>query len=323
MISAKSERDVHSPASGERSAHPEPATSVRVTVPASTANLGSGFDTLGMALSLYDTVEVEVVEGRPGTARVQVRGQGTGAVPADENHLVVRMLQRVLAGLGATAPALRVRCHNTIPHSRGLGSSAAAIVAGITAGYTLAGRTVASPECAADVLQMAASCEGHGDNAAASLYGGLVIAWSEGDSFRATRLEPHADLRPVALVPAAESATHTTRGLLPQNVPHADAAFAASRAALAVHALTGDPDLLVDATGDRLHQDYREPAWPETIALVRCLRAAGVAAAVSGAGPTVLAFPPGGELPAGVDTAGFDVLRLPVDRAGVRVDHLS
>ncbi|MDR7301162.1 homoserine kinase [Haloactinomyces albus] len=309
-----------------------------MTVPASTANLGSGFDTLGMALALYDTVDVEVVDGRAGTARVQVLGQGSGAVPIDESHLVVRMLHRALAESGATAPALRVRCHNTIPHSRGLGSSAAAIIAGITAGYTLAGvvspdgplpgealfgQQTDSPGCAASALQLAASHEGHADNVAASLHGGLVIAWNEGERFRAARLEPHGNIRPVALVPQVESATHTTRGLLPDSVPHGDAVFAASRCALAVHALTGNPDLLAEATGDRLHQDYREPAWPETIALVRKLRAAGIAAAVSGAGPTVLAFPPDGELPTGIEHAGFEALRLPVDRTGVRVDRTS
>lgn len=321
MSSSESERNFHCPRGDESSVHSAPPTAFRVTVPASTANLGSGFDTLGMALSLYDTVDVEVVDGPAGTARVEVAGQGTGAVPTDESHLVVRMLHRTLAELGTTVPALRVRCHNTIPHSRGLGSSAAAIIAGITAGYTVAGFSLEDEGCAAGALQLAASCEGHADNAAASLYGGLVIAWNEGGSFRAVRLEPHASLRPVALVPEAESATHTTRGLLPERVPHADAAFAAGRAALAVHALTGDPALLVDATGDRLHQDYREPAWPDTVALVRKLRAAGVAAAVSGAGPTVLAFPPSGELPAGLALSGFDVLRLPVDRQGVRVER--
>lgn len=304
---------------------PEGGPNFRVTVPASTANLGSGFDALGMALALHDLVDVEVVDGVAGTARVEVDGPGSGAVPTDERHLVVRVLHRTLADLGVSVPALRLRCHNAIPHSRGLGSSAAAIVAGVVAGHTLAGRirpgrAPVERDVATAVLQLAASCEGHADNAAASLYGGLVIAWSEQGRFRATSLRPHAELRPIALVPDAQSATHTTRGLLPDEVPHADAAFAAGRAALAVHALTSEPSLLLDALDDRLHQDYREPAWPATVDLVRRLRSTGVPAAVSGAGPTVFALPVGGELPDGLDVTGFDALRLPVDRTGVRID---
>ena len=295
------------------------ATAVEVTVPASTANLGSGFDALGMALSLYDTVNVEVVDGPPGSVRVDVEGQGAGAVPGDETHLVARMAHRALADAGTAPPALHLRCRNAIPHSRGLGSSAAAIVAGVAAGYALAGISLADKENADRALQLAAAREGHADNAAASLFGGFVIAWSEQGRFGATSLRPHPDVLPVALVPSVESATHTTRGLLPEQVPHADAAFAAGRAALLVHALTSDPSLLLAATADRLHQDYREPAWPGTLDLVRRLRAAGVPAAVSGAGPTVLALPDAGKIPDGIDLTGFEALRLPVDAEGVRI----
>ncbi|GAA2778344.1 homoserine kinase [Saccharopolyspora taberi] len=293
-------------------------SAVEVTVPASTANLGSGFDALGMALSLYDTVHAEVVDGPPGSVRVDVEGCGAGAVPADERHLVARMAHLALADAGARRPALHLRCRNAIPHSRGLGSSAAAIVAGVAAGYALAGISLADKESTDRALQLAAAEEGHADNAAASLFGGFVIAWNDGGRFGATSLRPLPDVVPVAFVPAVESATRTTRGLLPEQVPHADAAFAAGRAALLVHALTADPSLLLAATADRLHQDYREPAWPDTIALVRRLRAAGVPAAVSGAGPTVLAFPEGGEVPTGIEHNGFDPLRLRVDGEGVR-----
>ncbi|GGM34973.1 homoserine kinase [Longimycelium tulufanense] len=303
---------------------------VRVTVPASTANLGSGFDTLGMALGLHDVVEVEAT--RSGLV-IEVTGQGAGQVPTDERHLVVRALCAAWETLGTSPAGLRLRCHNAIPHSRGLGSSAAAAVAGVAAAYTLHAATEGREPDLGDprALQVAASLEGHADNAAASLYGGLVVAWSEvGEEpldatprYSAVRLEPYPDLAPVALVPEVESATSTTRGLLPDHVPHADAAFAASRAALAVYALTTDPDRLLAATEDRLHQDYREPAWPESMRLVRELRAYGVPAAISGAGPTVLAFPLGGVLPGDVDTAGFAVVTLPVDRTGVRVQRLA
>lgn len=286
--------------------------SVRVRVPASTANLGPGFDAFGMALALYDTVEVAVTSG---DVVIDVTGEGAGQVPADESHLVVRALRSAAGALGVSLPGVSLRCHNGIPHARGLGSSAAAIVAGVAAAYGLAGRQLDDA-----ALQLAAEFEGHADNAAASLYGGLALAWSEGSRYRAVRLEPHQDLTPVVLIPATRSATSVTRGLLPETVPHADAAFAAGRCALAVHAFTTRPDLLLSATEDRLHQDYRADAWPDTIRLVRALREKGVAATVSGAGPTVFAVPADGALPAGIDTNGFDVRALPVDRVGVTVE---
>lgn len=285
---------------------------VRVRVPASTANLGPGFDALGMALGLYDTVEATVTGG---ATTVEVTGEGAGDVPTDESHLVVRALRAAADALGVDLPGVSLRCHNVIPHARGLGSSAAAIVAGVAAAYGLAGKPVDE-----DALQIAAEFEGHADNVAASLYGGLVLAWSEGPRYRALRLEPHPDLAPVVLIPDKQSATSVTRGLLPDNIPHNDAAFAAGRCALAVHALTARPDLLLSATEDRLHQDYREPAWPDTMRMVRELRGNDVPATVSGAGPTVFALPSGGVLPAGLDTTGFAVRALPVARTGVTIE---
>jgi homoserine kinase len=285
---------------------------VTVRVPASTANLGPGFDALGMALDLHDTVEVTV---RDSGVEVEVTGEGAGQVPTDESHLVVRALRTAADALGVALPGVFLRCHNVIPHARGLGSSAAAIVAGVVAAYGLAGKPLDE-----DALQIASEFEGHADNAAASLYGGLVLAWSEGPRFRAVRLEPHPDVSPVVLIPDEHSATTVTRGLLPDNIPHKDAAFAAGRCALAVHALTTRPDLLLPATEDRLHQDYRESAWPDTMRIVRQLRENGVPATVSGAGPTVLAIPSGGVLPAGLDTKGFAVRALPVARMGAAIE---
>jgi len=285
--------------------------SVRVRVPASTANLGPGFDALGLALGLYDEVDVAVTSS---DVLVEVTGEGAGQVPTDESHLVVRALRATCDALGVSLPGVILRCRNAIPHARGLGSSAAAIVAGVAAAYGLAGKT---PDDGA--LQVAAEFEGHADNAGASLYGGLVLAWSEGSRYRALRLEPHAALRPVVLVPRTRSATSVTRGLLPERVPHTDAAFAAGRCALAVQAFTARPDLLLPATEDRLHQDYRESAWPQTMRMVRELRENGVAATVSGAGPTVFAVPADGRLPSGIDTEGFAVHALPVDRVGVTI----
>jgi homoserine kinase len=284
---------------------------VRVAVPGSTANLGPGFDALGMALAIHDTVEVDVTSGN---TVVDVTGEGAGQVPTDESHLVVRALRTAADALGVELPGVSLRCHNAIPHARGLGSSAAAIVAGVAAAYGLAGKPLDE-----HALQVAAEFEGHADNVAASLYGGLVLAWTEQARYRAVRLEPHPDLSPVVLIPDTHSATSVTRGLLPDNIPHNDAAFVAGRCALAVHALTARPDLLLPATEDRLHQDYRASAWPATMRTVRELRENGVPATVSGAGPTVFALPEGGVLPAGIDTTGFTVRALPVARTGVTI----
>lgn len=281
---------------------------MRVRVPASTANLGPGFDALGLALALYDEVEVTSVACG---LRVEVHGEGAGQVPTDEDNLVVRALRAACAWCGYRPDGVIVRCHNRIPHSRGLGSSAAAAVAGVLAGYGLAGM---EPDEA--VLDLAAGFDGHADNVGASLLGGLVISWEEQRSFRAIRLDPHPDLAPVVLVPTQTSATGVTRGLLPAEVSHADATFTAGRAALLVHALTNAPELLLAATEDRLHQPYRRQAYPATGLLVDALRAVGVPAAVSGAGPAVLALPAGGGLPKGFDTAGFTPYRLDVASRG-------
>lgn len=293
---------------------------VRVTVPASTANLGPGFDALGMALSLHDVVEV-----RTGGDAISVEVHDAGAgdmsdVPADASHLVVRALFRAAEHLGFEPGGVRLTCHNAIPHARGLGSSAAAVVAGIAAAYALAGKDLDDA-----ALGLAAEFEGHADNAAASFLGGAVIAWHEEDgepAWRAARVDPHPEIRPVVAIPAERSSTEATRGLLPESIPHADAAFSAGRAALGVHALTSAPELLLAGTEDRLHQGYRAPAYPATAELIAALRARGVAATVSGAGPTVLALTTSGSLPSDVDTSAFTVRELPVDLSGVRVEAL-
>jgi homoserine kinase len=290
---------------------------VRVRVPGSSANLGPGFDALGLALGLHDEIEVAVA---PDGVEVEVAGEGAGRVPCDDAHLVVRAMRTTRDLVGDAPPGLRMRCRNAVPHSRGLGSSAAAAVAGAVAAVVLAGR---DPELESDVLlQVSAGMEGHADNAAASLMGGFVVAWETGGTrprYDAVRLEAHPGIRPVALVPGVESLTSTTRGLLPERVPLADAAFTGGRTALAVLAFTERPDLLLPATEDRLHQPYRRSAYPESAALVDELRAAGVPAFVSGAGPTVLALTDDGR-PPDVDLHGFDALPLPVDAAGARVE---
>ncbi len=262
------------------------ADHVRVRVPATSANLGPGFDSLGLALGVHDRLEVRAIAA-PAVV-VEVTGEGAGEVPDGEAHLVVRALRYALDHVGAPQTGLHLVCANRIPHGRGMGSSAAAVVAGLLAARGL----VADAEALADdvVLRLATELEGHPDNAAPALLGGATVAWCEPDGARAVRVPTHDDVQPVVLVPAARLATSTARGLLPATVPHADAAFASGRAALLVHALGQRPDLLLAATEDRLHQRYRRPAMEASVALVDALRSRGVAAVVSGAGPTVLAL---------------------------------
>jgi homoserine kinase len=262
------------------------ATPVHVRVPATSANLGPGFDAFGLALARHDLVEAQVT----GTdVRVDVTGEGADDLPTDGSHLVARAMAAAFAALGEKPPGLRLRCDNRIPQARGLGSSSAAIVAGILLAreLTVDGSSRLSDAAA---LALAAEIEGHPDNVAPCLLGGFTIAYLDGGVGRAVRLEPSPEVLPVVYVPADRGLTAQARAALPHSVPHADAAFNAGRAALLVHALTVDPELLLAATEDRLHQTYRAPGMPASAELVRTLRAKGVPAVVSGAGPTVLAL---------------------------------
>jgi homoserine kinase len=290
---------------------------VRVTAPATSANLGPGFDALGLALGLRDEVIAQVAgEG----VRVTVTGEGAAELPTDATHLVARCLLDTLDRLGARPAGIALACRNAIPQARGLGSSSAAIVAGILAARALVpDGDERLPDAA--VLRLASEIEGHPDNVAPCLLGGLTIAWLEEGGARAVRLPPAASLRPVLLVPQERGLTAHARAALPPSVPHRDAAFNAGRAALLVPALTGSPELLLAATEDRLHQGYRAAGAPETAALVAQLRQAGIPAVVSGAGPSVLAFPAVGDETAEIPvTAGWRVLTPGVDTRGATVE---
>ena len=257
---------------------------VRVTVPATSANLGPGFDSMGLALGRHDVLDVQALG--TDTTDVTVVGEGAGEVSLGEQHLVVRALRAALDLVGAPQIGVRMTCTNEIPHGRGMGSSAAAVIAGIAAARAL----IADPEALDDrvALRLATSFEGHPDNAAPAILGGATVAWQGVDGARATRLEVHPDVEPWVLVPTERLATKRARGVLPTHVPHADAAFNAGRAALLVEALTRRPELLLEATEDRLHQDYRGDVMRGSVDLVHALRERGLAAVVSGAGPTVL-----------------------------------
>lgn len=290
----------------------------RVRVPASGANLGPGFDAFGLALGLYDEITVRVVERG---LQVQAAGEGAGDLACDEGHLVVRALRRGFEHLGGQPPGLDLRCDNQIPHGRGLGSSAAAIVAGIVAARALVD---GGPERLdnATALTLATEMEGHPDNVAAALLGGLTLAWSDDAGPHAVGLPLHEDLSPLVLVPDERSPTVVARAVLPESVPHVDAAANAARAALLVEALGRRPDLLFAATEDRLHQQYRAAAMPRTTELLQRLRKHGLPAVVSGAGPAVLLLATRDlhDRAAALSGVGWTAYAPPIDTHGARVD---
>lgn len=258
-----------------------PAT---VRVPATSANLGPGFDSLGMALSWYDEVTAEVTTSG---LTFDIEGEGADEVPRDETHLLYRAMDAAFDLLGEKPAGLHLTCRNTIPHGRGLGSSAAAIAAGVVLARAL---VVGGDERVDDttLFGLATDLEGHPDNVAPALFGGFTISWIEGAAAETLRLDVEADV--TVFVPPEPVATSVARGLLPEQVPHGDASFNAGRTALLVAALTSAPERLISATEDRLHQPYRAEAMPDSYKLVRQLRVEGVPAVISGAGPTVLAF---------------------------------
>ncbi|NNC13179.1 homoserine kinase [Planctomonas sp. JC2975] len=258
--------------------------SVRVKVPATSANLGPGFDTLGLALALYDDLTVTVRE-EPG-ATVEVHGVGEGEVPTDESNLVVRSIAHTFAAVGVPLPGLDLVARNAIPHGRGLGSSGAAIVSGIVAAKGLL-EGIAELDSTM-LLALATELEGHPDNVAPALFGGLTIAWMSQTGPAHKKLIVHRGVSPLVFVPEHVMSTALARSLQPDSVPHEDAVFNVSRSALLVAALVQSPELLHAATEDKLHQNYRAQAMPETNRLITELRSAGFPAVVSGAGPSIL-----------------------------------
>ena len=331
---------------------------VRVRAPATSANLGPGFDALGLALALYDEVEARVTDG--GLA-IEVSGEGSETAAAGEQHLVVRAMRAAFGAMGGQPPGIALRCVNAIPHGRGLGSSAAAVCCGLLAARALAGPggpvaaggpvlsdrgasldEAASPDGTAlsdeAVFQLAATLEGHPDNVAACLAGGLTIAWSPRSTGtpagavpapRLLRIAVPTTLRAVACVPSVPLATEAARQALPPAVPHAAAAANAARSALLVAALTGAPQVLFEATEDFLHHPYRADLMPETAGLLDALRREGAAAVVSGAGPAVLVLSFDGQPPspgavgsiAGKAGTPWDVIPLRIDQQGAHVQQ--
>ena len=267
------------------------ANPIQVQVPATSANLGPGFDSFGLAFGMYDRYVAQILD--EGGLDIDVTGEGSDEVPRTDKNLLVKAINKGFDYLGGRPKGLAVRALNVIPHGRGLGSSASAIVGGLVLARSLVltGTDKMSDEV---LLNLATEMEGHPDNVAAALFGGATIAWQDlvkGKSVaHALHLPVDPRIKVMAFIPASPLATSKARKMLPESIPFADAQRNTSNAAIMTQALTIRPDLLFTATEDFLHQSYRQEAMPSSFALMTKLRAAGIAAFISGAGPTVLAL---------------------------------
>lgn len=324
-----------------------------VKVPATSANLGPGYDCMGLAVSLHDRVRFRATVGK---TQVHVRGEGKDQLPADDNHLVVRAIRLGLDAVGASQVGISLWQENQIPQSRGLGSSASAIVSGLA----IVRAIISDPQALDNdtMLRIATYLEGHPDNLAPAIYGGITLAGiygtsseeaattkeltspflemgedgaeepdTESDQFLsadfpetwAVKIENQYDLRPTVFIPDFELDTSRARSLLPEQVPHADAARNVANAALLVRALQDHPELLMAATTDYLHQNYRRAGMPASLDLMYWLRAQQLPAVISGAGPCVLALANVGEqVKSKAEQVGWKVRTLDLDSRGVR-----
>ena len=293
------------------------AATLRIRVPATSANLGPGYDSFGLALSLTDEIVVRV--GEDGLD-VDVAGEGADKVRKDARNLVIKAMNTAFDRMGGRPRGLEVRCLNRVPHGRGLGSSAAAIVGGLAAARAL---TVGGDERFDDerLLAVATEMEGHPDNVAATVHGGFTMAWTDGGEVGVLGAGPHPDVLPVVFIPGTELRTAKARRALPDVVPHDDAAVNSARAALLGRALVERPDLLMVATEDFLHQEYRRSVMPRSLDLVDELRADGVPAVISGAGPSVIALTTraAAQGVAARQRRGWRAEAIEVDRQGLQV----
>ena len=293
------------------------ATMSQISVPATSANIGPGFDCLGIALELRDRYAAQILDDA--TFDVDVSGEGADEVKKDGKNLVIRSMMAGFEFMGNKPKGIALRSLNVIPHGRGLGSSASAIVGGLALARSLVltGEQYMSDE---DLITLATELEGHPDNVAAAFYGGATIAWSEKGIGRAVNLKVDPRIKAMLLVPENQVPTAKARKLIPETISHHDAVLNSTNTALLVHALAERPDLLLTATADFLHQNYRAEAMPKSIALIEKLRGAGVAAVLSGAGPSVMILYSGDE--SEIDqipslASGFTAMKLAIAKNGV------
>jgi homoserine kinase len=300
------------------------AQPMQVQVPATSANLGPGFDCLGLALNMHDRYMAQVMD--EAGVDIDVTGEGADNVPTTDKNLVIKAMYKGFDFLGGRPRGIALRQLNVIPHGRGLGSSAAAIVGGLALARTLVlgGNERMSHE---DMLNIANEMEGHPDNVSAAIYGSANIAWQESQRGKVIAQSLNIQVDPrisaLAFVPSTELSTSKARKMLPESIPHQDAVRNSINTAILVQALQHRPDLLLRATEDYLHQSYRSDAMPQSFALMTKLRKAGVAAFISGAGPTVLVLHIGADAEAAEleRAAGekFHMIPLGISRTGVTV----
>ena len=304
------------------------AQMAQVSVPASSANLGAGFDTFALALDIRDRYAAQILDDA--TFDVDVSGEGADEVKRDKNHLVIKAMMRGFEHMGQKPKGLALRALNVTPHGRGLGSSSSAIVGGLALAreLVLGGEEYMSDD---DIMMIATELEGHPDNVAAALRGGATIAWMEELTFgstdtgigigRSISIPVNTQIKAVVFIPENTLSTSKARKLLPGTVPHRDAVMNASHAALLSIALSTRPELLFTATEDFLHQGYRTAGFPKSMELVNKLRKSGVAAMISGAGPSVLALHTGDGAAATAiieaATSGFKAQSVAISRTGV------
>ncbi len=287
---------------------------VRVRVPATSANLGPGYDSFGIAMARYDDLGAHIIDG---PSRVRVSGVAAAEVPRDGSNLIVRAAAKVFAELGEKPHSIDLTCINRIPHGGGQGSSAAATVAGMLLARDLVPAGVDLTRN--DILRLATAMEGHPDNVAPAIFGGLTVSYLRPDgSVGCIRHQVHPQIKLVVFTASAHSSTKNTRAMLPAMIPHADAAANSAATAVLLHAMTDDPAYLMDGTIDRLHQGYRAPAMPKSAQLVAELRAAGIAAVISGAGASVLALVDRHLELSAWQVPGFDAAELAVDQFGAQ-----
>ncbi len=304
------------------------AAMVQVSVPASSANLGPGFDCLGLALELRDRYAAQILDTPE--IDVDVTGEGASEIKGDKSNLVIKAMIRGFEHMGSKefsgnkGRGIALRQLNVIPHGRGLGSSAAAIVGGLYLAreLVLGGEQLLTDEA---IIQIGTEIEGHPDNIAAAVLGGATIAWTENEAGYGVGIKVDSKIKALVFIPEAHLSTSKARKLLPESIPHRDASLNSAHTALLVHALQSRPDLLLTATQDFLHQQYRTEAMPKSIALVNKLRAAGVAAMVSGAGPSVLVLHTLGDVEVEdlikVATGSFTAQKLAISPRGVASNH--